>query len=589
MLQINSGKLYARGVGRTNNLRGVLYSNLELFYGFDVVTAAGTLRETDGMHGSRAIVFEIEERIEAAEVGPGFLISHTIAPFLADFSALATFGLRAIISPDPDVVTRLVSTEPGLASYDPPSKFVQRYFEPRIPLQQHELEPFATLVDQLIALDRKSFLAAMRAIRTFVSGLHRMRDDLALAYTLFVSAVESLAHQFDGYTSTWQDIDERRRKPVDAALARASKRTGDSVRKAILTSEHASLARRYRGFVLSHIGDDYFRQPELVAGCAIARHELSEALRQAYVLRSRYVHNLHALPDAITLSDNNREVTVVDRRPVLTFPGLIRLTHQVIRSFVRNGRTIAFEPYNYTLEQSGVVLVPLAAELWVGRPLKRVRDARERLEGHLEQLVPVLCKAAGATVTDLRPIFGDIERLARSHGAGSRSTLLTLYALFAALLPKEERSAPLDELLQQHAGDISAPCSEALIARTLFGTTEAWPIDVHEATLVNYFEARSKPSGIQAPKLLDAAMCLSLAERYRRAKQTVNARAWMARAVEAYPGHLGIRVLEEAFTSRRKIDWQTALMPGLAVRHARAPRRPAPPPTPEQSDVPSPT
>ena len=577
MLQINSGKLYSRGVGRTNHLRGVLYSNLELCYGYDVVTAAGTLRETDGPRGNRAIVFEIEERIEAAEEGPGFLVSHTIAPFLADFSALATFGLRAILSPDPNVVARLVSTEPGLASYDPPSKFVRRYFESRIPLQESDIEPFATFVDQLIALDRKTFLAAMRAIRTFVSGLHRMRDDLALAYTLFVSAAESLAQQFDGYTTTWQDIDERKRKPLDKALARASKRTGDRVRQALLSAEHGSLARRYRGFMLSNIDGEYFRHPELVAGGAIAGHELSEALRQAYALRSRYLHNLHPLPDAITLADQNQEVTEVDRRPALTFQGLIRLTHHAISAFVRNGRTSPCEPYDYTLEQSGVVLVPLAAELWVGRPLKRARDARERLEGHLEQLVPVLCKTSGATVTDLRPIFSDIERLARSGGASSRVTLLTLYALFAALLSEADRSKGLDALLERYAADISAPSSEALIARTLFGTLDRWPVEIHEATLKKYFEARSTPSGLQAPKLLDAVMCLALAERHRREKRTADARSWLARAVEAYPGHAGIRNIEEAFMPRRRLDWQTALMPGLANRRGRSRRVPTRP------------
>jgi len=193
MLQINSGKLFSRGIGRTNHLRGVLYSNLELFYGDDVVTAAGSLRETDGRRGNRAIVYEIDENIEATEIGPGVLVSHTIAPFLEDFSALATFGLRAIVSSDADVVDRLTSTGAGLASYHPPRQFVRRYFDDRIPLQQSEIAPFAEFVDRLIALDRRTFLAAMRAIRTFVSGLHRMRDDLALAYTLLVSAVESLA------------------------------------------------------------------------------------------------------------------------------------------------------------------------------------------------------------------------------------------------------------------------------------------------------------------------------------------------------------------------------------------------------------
>ena len=49
MLQINSGKLYPNGVGRKNQLRGILYSNLFLI-GLDdtpIVTAAGTLRQVD--------------------------------------------------------------------------------------------------------------------------------------------------------------------------------------------------------------------------------------------------------------------------------------------------------------------------------------------------------------------------------------------------------------------------------------------------------------------------------------------------------------------------------------------------------------
>ena len=104
--------------------------------------------------------------------------------------------------------------------------------------------------------------------------------------------------------------------------------------------------------MLSNIDGEYFRHAELVAGGAIAGHELSEALRQAYALRSRYVHNLHRLPDAITLADQNQEVTEVDRRPALTFQGLIRLTHHAISAFVRNGRTSTYEPYDYTLEQS---------------------------------------------------------------------------------------------------------------------------------------------------------------------------------------------------------------------------------------------
>lgn len=568
MLQINSGKLFARGVGRTNHLRGVLYSNLELFYGYDVVTAAGSLRETDGRRGNRAVVYEIDENIEAAEIGPGVLISHTVAPFLEDFSALATFGLRAIVSSDADVVDRLTSTGPGLASYHPPRQFVSRYFDDRIPLQESEIAPFAEFVDRLIALDRRTFLAAMRSIRTFVSGLHRMRDDLALAYTLLVSAVESLAQEFDGHETAWHDVDERKRKPLDLALHRASKSTGDKVREAVLSFEHTSLARRYRAFVLSHVDAGYFRGTDLVAGGAVARHEIEEALRQAYVIRSRYVHNLRPLPDAIELAESSREVTEVDRRPVLTFQGLVRLTHHVITAFVAAGRKVEREPYDYTREQAGVVMVPLAPEVWVGSPLKRAADARQRLEGHIEQIVPVLADTPGATVTDLRPIFPEIEKFAASSKTHRRA-LLTLYALFAALLGKRDRSAALDALVDRHMSEIGAPSSEALVARTLFGTLDIWPVEIHEETLERYLAARSTSSGLHAPKMLDAVLCLALAERHRCAKQQHAARTWLARAVETYPGHPAIRSLEESFAPRKRIDWQTALLPRLAKRRTR--------------------
>lgn len=571
MLQINSGKLYTRGVGRTNQLRGVLYSNLELCYGKDAPTAAGTLRETDGVRGNRAIVYEIEERIEAAEVGPGVLISHTIAPFLTDFSALASFGLRAIVSPDSAVVERLTSKGPGLASYDPPSKFAQRYFDERLPLRDDEIAPFSAFVDQLIALDRKTFLAAMRAIRTFVTGLHRMRDDLALAYTLFVSAVESLAQEFDGYSTQWHDVDERKRGPVDKALARASARTRDGVREAIRSTEHASLARRYRAFVLKHIGGDYFRASGLEPGGAIAKHELEEALKQAYALRSRYVHNVRELPDALTLAHGHREVVEVDRRPVLSFEGLIRLTHYVISAFVEAGSKVEHEPYDYTLEQSGVVTVPLAPELWVGKPLRRAKDARQRLEGHLSQVVSLLAGQEKVTITDLRPIFPDIERLAKSSGAANRTTLLTLYTLFAALLSKDDRSEGLDALLQQHSAKMGEPSSETLVIGTLFGSLDAWPLETHKETLECYFEQRSKPSGLHVPKLLDAAMCLALAERYRKERNFDAALDWIGCAIETHPGHPAICAFETDFSRRKRIDWQSALLPKLTK--PKRPRR----------------
>ena len=42
--------------------------------------------------------------------------------------------------------------------------------------------------------------------------MHRLADDLELAYTLFVASIESLAQQFDAFQPGWDDYDEAKRR-----------------------------------------------------------------------------------------------------------------------------------------------------------------------------------------------------------------------------------------------------------------------------------------------------------------------------------------------------------------------------------------
>lgn len=570
MLQINSGKLFTRPVGRTNHLRGVLFSNLQL-YSRDIVTEAGTLRMTDGLNGSSAIVYELEERIEQQE--PDILISHTISPFLQDFSALATFGLKAVVSPDPTLVKLLCSTNPGLSSYHAPREFVSRFFEDRLHPSDEDAEAFAEFTAKLIALDRRTFLAVMQAIRTFVSGLFRLRDDLALAYTLFVSAVESLAQAFDGYETQWTDIDARKQASVDDALKGSAAATARKVREAIVAAEHPSLARRYRAFVIDHIGRDYFR--ELAAGRShpIARHQLDAALRQAYSIRSRYVHNLRGLPDDLTLPHGTWEVANVGRVPTLTFEGLVRLTYHVIRTFVERAPSIEREPYNYSREESGTRMVMLAPEYWIAQPLPRPKDARIRLEGLLEQMMPVLEQSPDAKITDIRPIYPDIERHLASGPKTHKPALLALYALFAGLLGDDYRSPTLAIELDRLRTIFDSPSSEALIMRLLFEQMEDWPLKDHCAALDTHLSMRSKPNGLQTPRILDAGLCVALAERYRLAGDIKEARLRLGDAVECCPANSVLIEMERHFRRNRRLSWQALLMPKAEQKKAlRKPR-----------------
>jgi len=572
MLQINTGKLFTRGVGRTNSLRGVLYSNLRLAYEHDLITAAGTLRETDGARGNRAIVFEIEERIEAQETGPGVLASHTIAPFLEDFSTIATFGLQGIVSSSPATVERLLSKAAPSRNLAAPGQFIRRYFDEEIYVHSQEFEPYADFVEELLALDRRSFLAAMRAMRTFVSALHRLTEDVSLAYALMVSAVESLAQNFDGHEPTWTNVNERLRLPLNDVLRNAPTDVADGVRNAVSSFEHQSIKRRYRAFVLKQVNSAYFREGDALIGRPIARNEIDEALGNAYDLRSRYLHNLSELPDALTHPHEHWEVTTVKRRPILTFQGLARLTHHVISSFVAKGPKIVKEPYDYMFEQSGVVQMKWAPEVWIWRPLNDAKDARARFEGYLEQLVPVLCREKNAKITDLRPILPDIERLLPTSSEQHRPALIMLYAMFVLHLSKADKPENAEELLTRYNGVGNAPSSETLIARTLFGSLGDWSIEDHANAHDKYFAERSKPSGLHAPRIIAAAVSLKLAERYRLIKQYDRSKKLIALAVENFPSHPKLLALEHSFNPRASIKWQAALLPGLLARKARKKR-----------------
>lgn len=561
MLQINTGKLFTRGIGRTNQLTGVLYSNARLPFERTVATGAGTMRATGSGPSDLALVYDLEERIEAQGSGPGVLVSHTVTPFLDDFAVVASFGLGAVFSHDPDIVRSLTEGRPGFSSYGAPEHFVARFFDRTVYLTADEVDRFETFVGELLALDRRSYIGAMRAMRTFVAGLHRIRDDLALAYTLIVSAVESLAQDFDAFEPGWDDVEERKRTAIDDALAGAAQSIGDAVREAILSTERVSLSRRYRAFVLAHIDDGYFRQTDVAGSRPVARFELEEALRQAYGLRSAYIHQLRSLPPALALPHAHWESSAVDRRPALTFQGLYRLTRHVLSTFVANGPKLEQELYNYTLEQAGVVSMELAPQYWIWRPLADAGHARRRVEGLLSLISAVLAGEPNAELVDIRPVVADVERILPQAPHMHRPALLSLHILFNLIVSPELRTPDFDQFLERHYEEASTPGVESIVVATLLNATNGWPLEAHRAALDAYFAERVRPRGLHAPRLIEAAMCLVLAEKYRGAGKLADAKAMLCNAVETHPGNPELLRVETEFDGEGPISWRDILLP----------------------------
>lgn len=561
MLQINTGKLYARGVGRVNSLTGVIYTNARLPWEGSIETAAGSLRSAGFDAGDRACVFSMDERIEAAEDGPGVLVSHGVGPFLDDLSIVATVGLGVIFSRQADKVSALTGGMAGLSSYRAPTSFIAKLYDRETYIHDDDVEAFQAFVSDLLALDRKHYLGAMRAMRSFVAGIHRVQDDLALAYTLLVSAVESLAQDFDGHTATWTDVDERRRQAIDAALEGVAEMDGEAIRDAILATEHVALSRRYRTFVMSHVHDGYFRQEGLSGSRPIARFEIETALRQAYSFRSAYVHQVRRLPGPLEMPHDHWEVTSVDRKPALTFQGLYRLSRHVIREFVTNGPKVDAEPYDYRPEEVGIAFLEMAPQYWVWQPLTHAAQALHRLEGQISLTASVLLEEEGASLVDVRSMLADVERILPQAPRQDRIALLSVHLLFNLMIRADQRTDGFDDFLEAHADEANLPGPVSIIVSTILGGTVDWTAEAHQQALDDYFTQRLQAKGLHAPRVFEAAACLELAEKFRRTGDHQAARVLLGRTVEVHPGHGGLRAFEKDFDPTTEISWRGLLLP----------------------------
>lgn len=563
MLQISSGKLFQREVERSNELRGVFYSNLKVYGEHKIETAAGTLLPTSNLGKSLALVYEFTELMESEETGKSILFSHGIDPYISDFATIVSFALNCVATTDYELTNRLISNQQSLLASKPPKKLIKGFFDNEIFCQPHDEKYLINFVKQLIGLERKYFLGAIRAIRTYVTGMHRIADDVELAYTLLVASIESLAQDFDGHQPAWSDIEERKRKKVDKALEGASDDITARVKSVLLEMEHTSLAKRFRSFTVDHIAPSYYRQEAKEAVRPIAKSDLDDALKQAYQARSKYIHNLRELPRILTATNSFSEINRIDGKTWLTLQGLSRLAKHVITEFIMRQSIVDTESYDYSLERAGIIQAPLAPQYWVGNITKlNEKSGYKKLEGFLEQISSYLMSKDKVTITDLRPMLIEVEKLLPNMKKSERLPFLALYFLFNGLSSESVRMKNEREIREKYINEVSDPSPASMVVHLFLDQIPDWDLSIHNETLISYFKSRDYKLGFRAPRVLEAGMVLVLAERYRLDKDFEQVQKLISQGVENYPDHKGLREFETKYSPQKhgQINWSDVLL-----------------------------
>ena len=559
MLQIASGKLFSQNTVRCNRLRGTLYTNLKLPGASTIETAAGSLLPTSSLANDLTLVYELTEFVEG-EPAPGVVASYGIAPYLDEFGAVVSFVLRVTCTSDHDLTSRLTGGRGGPLSNTTSHNLVRQVFDRQVFCGPQDVQLLTEVARDLIGLKRASYLAAMRAIRTYVTGLHRIADDTALAYTLLVASVESLVQDFDGFQGEWQDYSEDKRRAIDAALSGANDETQRLVRETLLRLDQIALGRRFRDFTIKHLERSFFREEAKDENNPLGRAELRGVLQQAYSLRSKYVHELVELPRLLTLPASYSETLLIDRHTYLTFQGLARLARHVILKFIESQPKVEKEEYDYSLERAGIVQVRLSPEYWIGDGNNvTTSGGRARLEGILQQAETYFRTGDDGKITDMRGVLAEVEKMMPSMRRNERLPFLALYLIFNGLVPAHMQTENLAKIQKQYASDVGQPSPEAMLMHLILGTNPNWSLDEHKATHDNFFSNYHTPSSLKIPHTLAAGLSLNLAERYRSAEYIIEARELIAAAVENHPGHGPLYTLLEIFDAQEELNWRSVV------------------------------
>lgn len=173
----------------------------------------------------------------------------------------------------------------------------------------------------------------------------------------------------------------------------------------------------------------------------------------------------------------------------------------------------------------------------------------------------MLTREPGTKITDLRSVLADVERLMPQAPEVDRPAMLALHYLFNGIVPDDIETPGCEAFLAAWEAAAEALCPETFIARTLFDNAQTWDTLTFRKAHDLYFQQRTRPGGLHAPRILEAAAILALTERVRAEGETGEARHLAASAVEIFPESFALRIFEANLDLDAPIDWRAVLLP----------------------------
>jgi hypothetical protein len=569
MLQASTGKLFTHPIGHKNVLRGVLYTNMVIYSDDDIDISLGKILPLSMRRQPNVVACEIVENIESAGgIGPGVLHSNGIDIYLSDFADIISFHANVICTPDAELANRLLNEKPRPGTIDP-KKLVARTFENDVYISSSELNELRSFSTDLLGLSRKQYLLAIKAIRTYVTALHRLSENLDLAYTLLVMSIEALVSDVGEYESQWSDVDEKKRAKLEDILEDVNEEISEKIKSAIVDSEHLSLTKKFNHFILSNLPEDYFSDNAALHANPIGKADLYSALPNLYNTRSKYVHELKALPKEFSHFSGTAETTLIDDKLLLTLQGLTRLARTVIKTFISKQEKVEAEPCDYNLENPNIARIKFCPSTWISAPDGlNSNNCSMYFAGFIILLDQYLSTIPNGTFYDVRVVIEKGFSIKGKLDTVQRTSIIALAALFSGFV--SVRHKPNIKISKQDKILIDTPSIQALITLTALGRDTEWSISDHEREFDSYYKTRLKATGFRLPHRLEACLGLAFAERLRASGEHERAVLQLCSTADNFPTLKAIRELSENYNSDTPISWLKIIYPNIVTIQPQA-------------------
>ena len=116
-----------------------------------------------------------------------------------------------------------------------------------------------------------------------------------------------------------------------------------------------------------HVSDDFFREDAINSKTPLKKSDLKHVLKNCYIIRSSYVHNLEKIKKNIYIISmmGDKETLGNESDLFLTFTGLTRLVHHILKNFILSCEETGFEEIDFVEEVPHLANFPLSPQYWI--------------------------------------------------------------------------------------------------------------------------------------------------------------------------------------------------------------------------------